>query len=168
MSRLSVLHFPNPILKEKSLDVVPPFETYQAFANDFVETMLAFAGCVGLAAPQVGTLLRVIAVDVSRYRKPVKGHGLHLLFNPVLSQERFLLNQREGCLSVPDYTGNVPRYQALTVEGFNLRGEKIRLEVEGFEAVVFQHEIDHLNGLLFLDRVSSLKTDVFRRKSFLH
>ncbi|MBI1870979.1 MAG: peptide deformylase [Chlamydiae bacterium] len=168
MAILPVLHLPDPVLNQKSLPVLPPFHHWGPLIHDLVETMEYYPGCVGLAASQVGRLVQVIVVDVRRYRKPVKGHGLQVLLNPKILEKHLPQVSREGCLSVTDYTGNVLRYQEVLVEGLTPQGEKIEIQAEGFEAIVFQHEVDHLEGLLFLDRVSSLKTDIFRRKSFLH
>ena len=136
--------------------------------NDMVETMQFYPGCVGLAASQVGRSERVIVMDVSRYRKSVEGHGLLVLANPVILEAQNPVMSREGCLSVTDFTGNVLRYTEVLVQAWDLQGNNVQIRSKGFEAIVFQHEVDHLDGLLFLDRVSSLKTDIFRRKSYLH
>jgi len=168
MAILPVLRFPDPRLKEKSLSVKDSIQEVKPFLDDLMETLQSYPGCVGLAAPQIGCMIRAIVVDVRRYRKPVEGHGLQILLNPVILESRLSEVNREGCLSVSDYTGNVPRYQEVLVEGMDLSGKTVHIEAKGFEAVVMQHEIDHLDGLLFVDRVSSLKTDVFRRKVYLH
>jgi peptide deformylase len=168
MAILPIVRFPDPKLKQKSLPVSEPFQTIQPFLQDLIETLESYPGCVGLAAPQVGHLIRAIAVDVRRYRKPIEGHGLVTLLNPVILESHLPEMNREGCLSVSDYTGNVLRYQEVLVRGINASGQTTEIRAKGFEAVVMQHEIDHLDGMLFLDRVSSLKTDVFRRKVYLH
>ena len=168
MAILPILKFPDPKLKERSIQVVDLTLELSKFLKDLVTTMEFYPGCVGLAAPQVGCFRRVIAVDVSRYRHPVPGHGLQVLINPIVLEASGHQVFREGCLSVPEYTGNVSRAMELHVEALNLDGEKIFLKSTGFEAIVLQHEIDHLDGILFLDRVTSLKTDLFRRKVFLH
>lgn len=127
-----------------------------------LDTLRASPG-VALAAPQIGCSVQIIVVDVSR-KKGEPGHGLVVLLNPRIrhqEQERII---REGCLSVPDYTGNVLRYEQAVVEGFSPEGTPVTLTMSGFEALAFQHELDHLNGLLFLDRIQSLGTDLFRRK----
>ena len=168
MAILPVLRFPDPRLKEKSLFVNESLQEIKPLLNDLVETLQSYPGCVGLAAPQVGHLIRAIVIDVRRYRKPVEGHGLVILLNPVILESRLSDMNREGCLSVSDYTGNVLRYQEVLVRGMDLSGKTVEIRAKGFEAIVMQHEIDHLDGMLFLDRVSSLKTDVFRRKVYLH
>lgn len=168
MATLPILHFPDPKLKERSRVVTESINEIKGFLHDLVRTMESFPGCVGLAAPQVGRLIRVAAMDVRRYRKPVEGHGLQVLVNPIILNARKAHTNREGCLSVTDYTGSVVRYQEVLVEATNMEGESIWLHAKGFEAIVLQHEIDHLDGMLFLDRVASLKTDIFRRKDYLH
>ena len=120
---------------------------------------------VGIAAPQIGVMVRLTIVDTSRNPKRPGGHGLLILINPQIvahDGEQFF---REGCLSLPDYTANIRRYQNITVEALSLEGEPLTIDAEGFESVVLQHEIDHLDGILFLDRVANVKTDLFRRKS---
>ncbi len=168
MAILPIVHFPDPRLKKKSLPVDKIDGTVSASINNLIETMESFPGCVGLAACQVGLLIQLLVVDVRRYRKVVPNHGLIVLMNPRLIETQEILMSREGCLSVSDYTGNVTRFHKVVVEGLNAQGQSIQIQAEGFEAIVLQHEIDHLNGMLFLDRVGSLKTDVFRRKTYLH
>ncbi len=168
MAILPIVHFPDSRLKEKSLPVDKLTGTISAFIADLIETMESFPGCVGLAACQVGFLSQILVMDVGRYRKVVSNHGRVVLINPRLIKTENPIISREGCLSVPDYTGNATRFQKVVVGGVNEKGQSIQMEAEDFEAIVLQHEIDHLNGMLFLDRVSSLKTDVFRRKTYLH
>ena len=126
---------------------------------DLVDTMRASPRCTGIAATQVGELVRVIAVDVSEHRKATTSHGLLVLANPVVVASSGAEVAREGCLSIPEFTANVRRATHVAIEA--LGGE--RVEAEGFEARSLLHEIDHLDGILFLDRVESLATDVFRR-----
>ncbi len=121
---------------------------------------------VGVAAPQIGVLRRVVVVDVSKSKLGKdSNHGLLEMVNPAIIEKAGSRTMREGCMSVPDYTGNVTRAEHIVVE-FNDRTGQLRvIETSGFEAVAIQHELDHLDGLLFLDRVSSLKTDLYRRKA---
>lgn len=130
--------------------------------QDLLDTLAASPG-VALAAPQIGYSVQIIVVDVSR-KKGETGHGLIVLMNPVLLAQEGRKIVREGCLSVPDYTGNVLRYEQAIVEGLAPDGRVVTLSTSGFEALAFQHEVDHLNGMLFLDRIQSLSTDLFRRK----
>lgn len=161
-----VVLYPDPRLKvviAPSLDID---DGVRAAAQDLLDTMDACPPrTVGIAAPQIGEMARIAIVDTSRNPKYPGGHGLLILVNPEMiayDGEQFF---REGCLSLPDYTANIKRRLAVTVSALNLDGEEVTLEAEGFEAVVLQHEIDHLNGVLFLDRVANVKTDLFRRKS---
>lgn len=107
--------------------------------------------------------MNIIVVDVSR-RKGAQGHGLVVLLNPQILQQDCPRIVREGCLSLPDFTGNVRRYEQVIVEGTTAEGAQRVITTSGFEALAFQHEIDHLAGVLFLDRIESLTTDLFRRK----
>ena len=164
MSILKILTIPDPFLKKPALPVKELSRELASAVSDIVETMYHHRNCVGLAAPQAGIGIRLIAVDVSAYSKPHPNRGLIVLVNPVITVSQGLKTAREGCLSVPDLTGNVSRAERIAVSGMTPEGKNVSFETSGFEAVVLQHEIDHLDGLLFLDRVTSLKTDVFRRK----
>jgi peptide deformylase len=135
-------------------------------AQDLVDTMQASPACVGLAAPQIGVSRRAFALDVTGHPKTATCHGLVVLFDPVITRTEGREVGREGCMSVPDLTANVGRAVSLTVVGTSPEGERIEIVTEGFEARAFQHEIDHLDGALILDRVASLATDVFRRKTY--
>ena len=158
-----VLHYPHPTLKSESAAALPSDPATPVVVQDLLDTLDASPG-VALAAPQIGYALRVIVVDVSR-KKGEKGHGLIVLINPVILMLEGPKILREGCLSVPDYTGNVLRHEQAVVEGLAPDGRVVTLTTSGFEALAFQHEVDHLNGLLFLDRIQSLSTDLFRRKT---
>jgi peptide deformylase len=128
--------------------------------------MRANQGCVGLAAPQLGDEVRIVVVDVSEHPRATRHHGLLVLVNPVIRLSSGGEIAREGCLSIPDLTANVKRATEVLVETSDPEGETRAIEAEGFEARALQHEIDHLDGILFLDRVASLTTDVFRRKQY--
>lgn len=157
-----ILLYPDPILKAPAARISPTDPDIPAIIQDMLDTLHASPG-VALAAPQIGQSVRIIVVDVSR-KKGETGHGLVVLLNPhILHQEGQRLI-REGCLSVPDYTGNVLRYEQTVVEGTTPDGGIATLVTSGFEALAFQHELDHLEGTLFLDRIESLSTDLFRRK----
>ena len=158
-----VLHYPHPTLKSESAPTLPSDPATPVVVQDLLDTLAVSPG-VALAAPQIGYALRVIVVDVSR-KKGEKGHGLIVLINPVILVLEGPKILREGCLSVPDYTGNVLRHEQAVVEGLAPDGRVVTLTTSGFEALAFQHEVDHLNGLLFLDRIQSLSTDLFRRKT---
>ena len=168
MAILPILQFPDPRLKEKSDPVTGVTAEVSAFIDDLLETMRASPGCVGIAAPQVGMPSRIIVVDVSVHRRgnQEENHGLLVLVNPEILARGGKQLVREGCMSVPDYTANVQRAQWVLVDALDREGKQVILEAIGFEAVAIQHEADHLDGYLFLDRVSSIKTDLFRRKRY--
>jgi len=165
MAVRSVVLYPDPRLKVVCAPALEVDDALRSAAQDLLATMDACPPrTVGIAAPQIGVLSRIAIVDTSRNPKYPSGHGLLALVNPQVvasDGEQFF---REGCLSLPDYTANIKRHQSITVSALNLDGEPVTLDAEGFEAVVLQHEIDHLDGVLFLDRVANVKTDLFRRK----
>jgi peptide deformylase len=158
-----VLVHPDPRLKQVARRVEPG-DLARRVASDLVDTMRAGPRCVGVAAPQIGELVRIVAVDCSTHAKATTHHGLLLLVNPVIAAADGSEIGREGCLSIPEITANVRRATAVVVEATDPTGAPLRIEAEGFEARALQHEIDHLDGVLILDRVASLATDVFRRK----
>lgn len=165
MTVRDVLRYPHALLKTKCLDVASADPAVQRMVQDMLDTLNASPG-VALAAPQIGYAMRAIIVDVSRDRREEhrRGHGLVVLLNPVLLACEEMRVVREGCLSVPDFTANVMRGGRTVVQGVTPQGETRVLESLGFEALAFQHELDHLDGRLFLDRVASLKHDLFPRK----
>lgn len=155
--------FPEPVLMSPTILVRDFGPALADLVKDLTDTMIHSPG-VGLAAPQIGRLERVSVIDVGRNkRKPAVCHGLLVLVNPILMKGGGSQVPREGCLSVPDLLANVLRFQEVVVRFQNERGETQTLESSGFEALALQHEIDHLEGKLFLDRVSNIKTDLFRR-----
>ena len=167
MAVREVLRYPHPALKRRARELVAGTDDalLERVAADLLDTMRSFGHCVGIAAPQVDEGVRVIAVDVSGHPKATTAAGLLVLVNPVIVAASGAEVGREGCLSIPALTANVRRATAVTVEGRDaLGGGDAWIDAEGFEARCLQHEIDHLDGLLFLDRVDSLTHDVFRRK----
>lgn len=158
-----VVRLPNPVLKRRAVEAGTDIE---GLAADLVETMRASPACVGLAAPQIGISSRVIAVDVTNHPKTKTCHGLVVLVDPIVVEVSGREVGREGCMSVPDLTADVGRAKRLVVSGRTPEGETKVIATDGFEARAFQHEIDHLDGLLILDRVASLSTDVFRRRVY--
>ena len=158
--------YPDPILKQVAEPVEEIDESVVAVVQDLVDTMLDAGHSVGVAAPQIGVLQRVMVVDVSKSKLGRdNNHGLLEMVNPEIIERSGSKMMREGCMSVPDYTGNVTRAEHIVIEFTNRNGQLRVIEASGFEAIAIQHELDHLDGLLFLDRVSSLKTDLYRRKS---
>lgn len=166
MAVRTILVYPDPILKQVAEPVDQIDDDLVEVVQDLVDTMLDAGHSVGVAAPQIGVLQRVMVVDVSKSKLGRdNNHGLLEMVNPEIIERSGSMMIREGCMSVPDYTGNVTRAEHIVVEFTNRNGQLRVIEASGFEAVAIQHELDHLDGLLFLDRVSSLKTDLYRRKS---
>lgn len=162
MARREIVLYPDPILKSPCTAIDPESNEGRQVADDLEETLDAGPG-VGLAAPQIGYPYRVILVDAARNPKR-SGQGRFLLYNPRVVSQAGRQVLREGCLSIPEYTGNVVRAREVWVEGRTRTGETMQVHAEEYEAVVFQHEIDHLDGILFLDRIANTRTDLFRRK----
>jgi peptide deformylase len=166
-----VLHVPHPVLKRVCRELVPD-ETAEIarVAGDLLDTMRGQPKCVGIAAPQIAEEVRMVAIDCTDHPKATVQHGLLVLVNPRIVESDGAEVGREGCLSIPDFTANVRRATHVVVEAFEVAsgGDLIprRIETETFEARLLQHEIDHLEGLLFLDRVDSMARDVFRRKNY--
>ena len=167
MSVLVIRRFPDPLLKQPTHPVVRVDAPVGRLINSLIKTMRRHPRCVGLAAPQVGSPLRVAVMDVTGHPKAgLAPHGLLVLINPHLTGAGEVVLSREGCLSVPDFTGNVRRAARVCLKAQDQFGSGYEVWLEGFEAVVAQHEVDHLDGKLFLDRVANLATDVFKRKTY--
>ena len=150
-----VVRAPDPVLSTRSVEVDPRDPEVVALAADLLATQRVSPGCVGLAAPQVGVGWRVFSLDVTGHPKTRTCHGALVLVNPVVVTATRQERAREGCMSVPDLTGDVRRASRLVVRGvLPGTGEARTFETDAFEARAFQHEIDHLDGLLFLDRVA--------------
>jgi len=165
MALLEILVYPNPLLKKKSVPVEKVDASVREFIANLEETMRNGPGGVGIAAPQVGRLERIIIIDVSSKPK-VSSHGCLYLINPEIVDQEGSEVGREGCMSVPDYTGNVARATNITVKALDHAGNPKTYHIEGFEAVAVQHEMDHLDGLLFLDRIVSKRDSLFHRKNY--
>ena len=167
MAIRKVLRYPNPVLKQVARALgESDRETIARVTVDLVDTMRSFPRCVGLAAPQMEESVRMVVVDVTDHPKATTCAGLVVLVNPRVVGAEGAEVAREGCLSIPDFTANVRRATAIVVEASAPDGAPLTIEAEGFEARCLLHEIDHLDGVLFLDRVDSLTDDVFRRKSY--
>jgi len=160
MALREILTYPSPELKKRSADVGEIDAATDALATDMAETMYAAPG-VGLAAPQIGVNERLIVLDVGR-EEP--GKHLLKLINPVIAERHGTVIWEEGCLSVVDYTADVKRSAEILVRAWTVDQQEIEIEADDLLAVALQHEIDHLDGKLFIDRISSLKRDVYRRR----
>ena len=167
MAVLPIRTFPDPLLKSPSRSVDRFTPQLSTLIGDLIETMRHHPRCVGLAAPQAGVNLSVAIVDVSAHPKGAPANSLLILVNPRIVAREGQVIQREGCLSVPDLTGNVGRSVRVQVEALDGTGARWSRWVEGFEAIAVQHEVDHLAGKLFLDRIANVRADLFRRKKYL-
>jgi peptide deformylase len=162
-----VLRFPHPSLKRVARELgATDAGEIERIGADLVDTMRASPRCTGLAAPQLDELVRMVVVDVSEHPRATLSHGQLVLVNPRVIGESGSEVGREGCLSLPDLTANVRRSTRIAVEASTPEGDTRQIETVGFEARCLLHEFDHLDGILFLDRVDSLATDVFRRKRY--
>ena len=165
---LPIRLFPDPVLRKKSRPVrlaQMGQQKIHTVIENLKETMYAQPSGIGIAAVQVGITKKIVVLDVSA-RDPSK--HLMLMINPILLEREGEILSREGCMSLPDYTADLKRSTRVVVEWQDEEGKRHRKSSSGIEAICLQHEIDHLNGILFIDRVASLKTDVFprqRRKS---
>jgi peptide deformylase len=165
--RLDVVRAPHPVLSAPTEKVDPADPAVVQLAADLVATMRVSPGCVGLAANQVGVGWHVFSVDVSAHPKTRTSHGTFVLCNARVVEASRKEKGREGCMSVPDLTGDVKRATRLTVAGqLPGTGDEVVIETDAFEARALQHEIDHCDGYLFLDRVAGAHA-VYPRKTYL-
>ena len=165
MAVVPVVRLPDPILSRPALAVGDIDDAARRLAADLVDTMRASPACVGLAAPQIGVPLRAFVVDVTGHRKARSCHGTVVMIDPELVSYEGAELAREGCMSVPDLTGDVPRPTRVVVRGRAPDGAEIVVEADAFEARAFLHELDHLDGRLFLDRVPG-PAAVFQRRVY--
>jgi peptide deformylase len=164
---LEVVRAPDPVLSQAGAIVDPTSPEIVQLAADLVATMRVSPGCVGLAAPQVGVSAKVFCVDVSAHPKTRTHHGTFVLCNAEVVSASRNEKAREGCMSVPDFTGDVKRATRLVVRGHEPgTGAEVVIETDAFEARALQHEIDHCDGLLFLDRAAGAHA-IHARKTYL-
>ena len=163
MTVREIRKYPDPLLHQKTSRIETIDVTLRRLIDDMVETMHAAPG-VGLAANQIGVPLQVAVIDLSTQEEAVRRHPLLVIINPeILSLEGAVIEE-EGCLSIPEYTEKVKRAQKVKVRALDREGKLFEIEAEGLLAKALQHEIDHLNGVLFIDRLSPLKKNIFRRR----
>ena len=155
--------FPDPVLRNKTARVEKVDESLDGLIQDMVETMHAAPG-VGLAANQVGVPLQLAVIDLSAREDVGDRHPLLVLINPEIISSEGTAVEEEGCLSIPDFSEKVKRAAKVKVRAQDRTGKTFELEAEGLLAKALQHEIDHLNGLLFVDRLSPLKKNIFKRR----
>ncbi|MGO4256025.1 peptide deformylase [Marmoricola sp. RAF53] len=164
---LDVVRAPDPVLARAGAAVDPTDPEIVQLAADLVATMRVSPGCVGLAAPQVGASVKVFCVDVTEHPKARLKHGTFVLCNAEVVSASRNEKAREGCMSVPDFTGDVKRATRVVVRGqAPLTGAEVIVETDAFEARALQHEIDHCDGLLFLDRAAGAHA-IHPRKTYL-
>jgi peptide deformylase len=160
MAVLEILKYPDPILRKRSEAVNQINEEVKKLIHDMRETMYQ-AGGIGLAACQVGVPQRVIVLDVSPMDPQ---YNFFALINPEIISEEGEIDHEEGCLSVPDCLEKVKRKEKVCVRGLSPEGREMEMTGEGILAIAMQHEMDHINGILILDRVSRLKREIYRNK----
>lgn len=160
---LDILHYPNPILKKRSRDVDLFDEELHQFLDDMYDTMIAKDG-VGLAAIQVGRDIRALLVNIPREDKQQYKEDLLEMINPEIIHKEGEIFFSEGCLSVPNFYEDVLRFEELEVRYQDRFGNPQTLQAQGYLAVAIQHEIDHLNGVLFVDRLSIIKRKKFEKE----
>lgn len=175
MALLEILHYPNPLLKRKSLPVEKVTPELQKLADDMLETMYAAPG-VGLAAPQVGELVRLLVIDtrptdedgnVDEARMTELERKVSfpiVIFNPEIVKKEGTTTYEEGCLSVPGYTEEVQRAKWIEAHGLDREGRPLVIQTDGLLAICLQHEMDHLEGKLFIDRISFVKSERIKSK----
>ncbi len=156
-----VITWPDERLRRICAPVTAFDDALRAFVHDMESVMRSGPAAVGIAAPQVGCSYRIVIIDASARKG--RNHGRLVLVNPEIVSWDGSIKGREGCLSVPDMTGNVVRAQDIVLECVDEHGQPQSYEMSHFEARVVQHELDHLDGLLFLDRVVSRRSDLFQR-----
>lgn len=158
---LDILTYPDKVLKKEASPVENIDGAMQTLIDNMATTMYAAPG-VGLAAPQVGISQSFIVYDIAPKED---GHDLHVLINPrIIESEGEIISENEGCLSVPDFRADVKRSEQVLVEGVDRDGNPLRFEAQGMLAIVIQHELDHLSGTLFIDRISALKRNLYKRR----
>jgi peptide deformylase len=156
-----IVSYPHEVLQSPARKVERIDDSIRQLVRDMAETMYAAPG-VGLAAPQVGEPLQVIVMDVTPQEEPQK--NLIALVNPEIVAAEGEVESKEGCLSVAEVTCEIKRHTKVRVRGLDLEGRPVEMDAEGLLAIVVQHELDHLKGMLIFDRLSSLKRDLIKRK----
>jgi peptide deformylase len=160
MAILEIRKYPDRVLKKKTVPVTTIDRELQTLIDNMIETMYAAPG-VGLAAPQVGISKRLAVVDVNT---KVSEMPLLVLINPVVLNKEGFIEFEEGCLSLPDFTSKVERAAKVVVHAVDREGKEFEIETEGLLSIALQHEIDHLNGILLIDRISPIKREFFKKR----
>ena len=162
MAVREIVQFPDPRLKKMSEPIEKVDDEIRELARDMIEVMYSEPG-IGLAAPQVGASIRMFVIDTEWSDEEIGKHPT-VVINPEISDREGQISWEEGCLSVPDYTATVERDEKITLRASDLDGNPIVEYAEGIRAVCIQHEVDHLDGILFIDRISRLKRSLYVKK----
>ena len=162
MALREIVKFPDSRLKQVAKPIIEVDEALRELARDMIDVMYDEPG-IGLAAPQVGASIRMFVIDTEWSDDDI-GKNPTVVLNPEISDREGKITWEEGCLSVPDFTANVDRDARITLRGSDLDGNPIEENVEGLRAVCIQHEVDHLDGILFIDRISRLKRSLYVKK----
>ena len=161
MAERKILTYPDTVLRERAEPVTNIDGKIQKLIDDMTDTMYHAPSAIGLASNQVGEPCRIIMFDLSAKDEP---NDLIILINPEIIEADGQIVNEEGCLSIIDYRADVKRCERVTVQGLNRQGNPITLKKEGFRAVVLQHEIDHLNGVLFIDHIGKLRRELYKMR----
>ena len=156
-----IVTYPDTVLRERAEPVTDIDGKIQQLIDDMADTMYHAQNAIGLASNQVGEPCRIIMFDISAKDAP---NDLVVLLNPEIIEADGLIVNEEGCLSIIDYRADVKRSERVTVKGIDREGNPITLQKEGLAAIVLQHEIDHLNGTLFIDHISKLRRELYKRR----
>ncbi|WP_147819072.1 peptide deformylase [Salidesulfovibrio onnuriiensis] len=159
--KLEICRWPEPVLAAEAEPIEKVTPELKELIENMIETMYEGDG-VGLAAPQVGESIRLICVDQTG---PKERGDLMVMINPEITSCEGSVDSEEGCLSCPEFTGKVKRSEKISVKAVDPEGKEICMEAEGYLAVIIQHEVDHLNGVTIVDRSSSLKKAMYRKKA---
>lgn len=162
MAILKIYQYPEPVLRAETKPVTIFDDDFLALTKDMADTMYDAPG-IGLAAPQIGKSLRLIVVDISKKEEDAEQEYM-VMANPEIVEHEGSQIDEEGCLSCPEITAKVKRYKKITVNYQDETGKEMSLTTEDRFAVVLQHEIDHLHGILFIDHLSSLKRNLYKKK----
>ena len=158
MAKREIRIYPDDVLRQETIHVTEFAKGLHTLLDDMKETMYSAHG-IGLAAPQIGELLRVTVIDVSE-----DGDDPLEFINPIITTKDGTVPSEEGCLSIPDFRETITRAEWITVDAQNRHGESFQVEADGLLAICLQHEIDHLDGVLFIDHLSRLKREIFKKK----
>ena len=161
MAVQKILTYPDPFLRQITKEVISFDKVLQGIVQGMIDTMHSLGHCIGIAANQAGVDLRIFVMDTSRREK--RSQGLVVAINPAIQKKEGTTYSKEGCLSLPPYLGRVVRNEKIILSAFTPTGEKKTWFFTGLEAICAQHELDHLNGMLFIDRLVSLRSDLSLR-----